>query len=304
VTDVGLVERPVMPPPAFRRTQTRAADLAWAAHRNEPVDRVPPEISREARNFRRSLEPAAKAIIKVLHDRKWRPAADVYLKRGVLGSVRERAFDELKRRFHPAVVESCSLGALGQTVTISFLSGHGGLGLKSDDPSFAQPGAAVYVIAVMRFRRELVLTEMASVEFPLHCLARMFQREPGIDVSGSLMAAAALFMRLPIRKLVGLSFSDETIILPASGGGVFLSELIAMEVPARGLKVYAHARTFVSEALRKPDQVGLEPAADPGATMLATGWALSGKLKGVSSPLSEDEIKRLKFNRVEEESRK
>src|SRR5208283_3349329 len=184
---------------------------------------------------------------------------------------------------------------------ISFLSGHGGLGLKSSDPSFAQPGAAVYVIAVMRFRRELVLTEMASVEFPLHCLARMFQREPGIDVSGSLMAAAALFMRLPIRKLVGLSFRGETIILPitASGGGVFLAELIAMDVPSRGLKVYAHARTFVSEALRKPDQIGLEPAADPGATMLAAGWALSGKLKGVASPLSEDEIKKLKFDRTE-----
>ena len=68
---------------------------------------------------------------------------------------------------------------------------------------------------------------------------------------------------------------------------------------AGGIKLYARARTFVSEALRKPDQVGLEPAADPGATVLATGWALSGKLKGVSSPLSEDEIKRLKFNRAE-----
>ncbi len=193
--NVTVLERSVMPPPAFkRRTQTRAADLAWAEHRNEPVDRVPFEIAREARNYRRSLEPAARSIIQVIHNRKWRPAADVYLKRGVLGSVRERAFDELERRFHPAVVESCSLGALGQTVTISFLSGHGGLGLKSSDPSFAQPGAAVYVVAVLRFRRELVLTELASVEFPLHCLARMLQREPGIDVSGSLMVAAALFM--------------------------------------------------------------------------------------------------------------
>src|SRR5271166_6205207 len=235
-------------PPAWRRTQTGAADLAWAQHRNEPVDRIPESARREVRNWKRDLEPAARSIIQVIHAGNWRSAADVCLRRGALARVRERGLDELERRFHPAVVESCSLGALGQTVTISFLSGHGGLGLKSSDPSFAQPGAAVYVVAVLRFRRELVLTELASVEFPLHCLGRMLQREPGIDVSGSLMAAAALFMRLPIRKLVGLSFSDETIILPASGGGVFLSELIAMEVPARGLKVYAHARTFVSEA--------------------------------------------------------
>ncbi len=83
----------------------------------------------------------------------------------------------------------------------------------------------------------------------------------------------------------------------ATPGGILLADLIALEVSS-GLKLYGRARTFVSEALRKPDQVGLEPASDRGASMLAAGWASSGKLPGVSSPLTADEIKRLKFNRT------
>ena len=295
-----LDERSTMPP-AWRRTQTGAADLAWAQHRNEPVDRIPESARREVRNWKRDLEPAARSIIQVIHAGNWRSAADVCLRRGALARVRERGLDELRRRFDPAVVEAHPLGSLGQTVTISFLSEHGGLGLKTEDPSFAQRGVIAYTIAVARFRRDLVSAELVSVEYPDHCLARMFQRQPGIDASCALTAAASVFMRLPIRKVVGLSFRDETIILLiATPGGIFLSDLIALEV-AGGLKLYVRARTFVFETLRKPDQVRLERAADPGATMLAAGWALSGKLKGVSRPLSEDEIKRLKFNRVDEE---
>ncbi|MGO9428882.1 hypothetical protein [Rhodoblastus sp.] len=205
-----LDERSTMPP-AWRRTQTRAADLAWAQHRNEPVDRIPESARREVRNWKRDSEPAARSIIEVIHAGNWRSAADVCLRRGALARVRERGLDELRRRFDPAAVEAHPLGSLGQTVTISFLSEHGGLGLKTEDPSFAQRGVIAYTIAVARFRRDLVSAELVSVEFPDHCLARMWQRSPGIDASRALTAAASVFMKLPIRKVVSLSFRDETI---------------------------------------------------------------------------------------------
>ncbi len=296
MTDVSLTDLPMMKPD-WRRTQTRAADRAWAQHRNEPVDRVPEACKRQVRLLKRSLEPAAKTIDAALRRTEYRgPGADFYFKKNEAG--RTRALLKLKRLFAPAVVETRDLGTpLGEAVFIRWLQPMGQAMIVADDPGFQQESVIVHVDGLVRHRQAVVSVALVALEAPDHCLGRLYQRSPGIDVLDALNQAASWFLSLPVRAVVELSHDrGESLVLPA-GDGLFLSNVIWGKVrKTEGWRLMARPRTFIRLSQAGHDQRPLPPASDVASSVLAAGFALSGKMRQLPSPLTAAELQRLELD--------
>jgi hypothetical protein len=271
------------------RTRSSHANLAWAEHRGDDLaDRLGYAAKRDGRNFKRGLVAQAEAIGGMAADRdRWLDVAgDVLIKGRMFGRAREvgraRAIEQLRRLFHPAVVETKAFGWLGDTVLITWLAPRDdGLVSGIDDPSFEQGGVAVLALSVATLGRRVLVTEFVQIEAPDHCLARLFQRSPRADGAAALYAAAASFMAMDIRQVAALR--RETLHLPA-GEGVFLSNVIWGRGKGGKWLVFARPRTFIASSMAASDQRALSVADDLGWSVLAAGWTLSGKIPGVGAP--------------------
>ena len=295
MSEAMLVERPTAMStlPAWKRKQ---ADIAWSQHRNEPVDRISEATRRDVRGFRRSLASSAAAVTAtVLDGPRWRPLAETYLKKGVLGPARARALDRLRGVFAPAVVEACELGGLGGGLVVKWIGPHDGpLVSIHDDLSFAQSGCACFCFGVTRLRREIVSASLVSVETPEHALCRLRDRGGGnVDMAAAIAEAGDSFMRMNFREVVDASFRGDTLVLPG-GGGYWLADLI-YGLRDETIKCYARPRTWIRAEQAGLDQRPYPPASDPASSVLTAGWALRlGKASGLPMPLSAEEIEQLK----------
>jgi hypothetical protein len=284
VTALALSERPSARKP-------RETDAAWSEARGDaPSDRVPEAARRSTRIFRRSLEPMASAINAVLAEGRWKDVAADVLFKARIG--RARAFEKLKRLFHGATINVQRVAPLGEVVTIWWLEPMGPVAqIHADEPGFSQDAIVARGMAIVNFLGRAVSTSLLAAEFPDHTTARMFQRTGDrIDGARVLNEATSVFLGLPARRVIELGLMRETLVLPGGDDGRFLSNVIFGRRKGGGWYVYGRPRTFVTTLMAGANQHPIAPASDPGSSMLSASLALSGKLSGVSSPLTVREL--------------
>jgi len=277
-----LDERSAMPTP-YRKTRSRAADAAWARHTGQAPGRVPEECRREVRSLKRSIEAPAQAIGAAINDRaRWCALADAYLKRGALH--RERTLAKLRQALAPADVEPRSLGAIN-SLLVTWLEPREGV-VERVEPTFSQAAIVSHAASIIRVNGVVHGVRLIAAEIPDHALARFHERLPGEDALVAIRCAASSFLDLDIRDAIRIGFRRGTLIQPAGGRGVFLSNAIfARERRSDCWRLFSRARTLV---LPKADQAPLAPGVDPHWTVLTGSWSFAGKVPGIGPPLAAE----------------
>jgi hypothetical protein len=103
-------------------------------------------------------------------------------------------------------------------------------------------------------RHNLSAYASASVECPDHCLGRLLQRSPGADIGAALQQAHTAFLAADMQTIVAHLRAQTTFYLPA-GPGILLCKAIRGVDPRGRVAVFARANTWISDAMRRPDQL-------------------------------------------------
>jgi hypothetical protein len=240
-------------------TRDRDIDRAWATHQPERI-RVPAEIWRKLRTFKRSIAPAAVNIKRILDDDTTmkRLMTNFAFKKGI---GRARALSRLKKHLAGATLQ-----AEDDTIIGTWLEPTGPI-LDSDDPSLQQDCIVVWVgFGGRQSSYAAGFLRLLSVEVPDHALARLLQRSPSADLAAALHEACVGYLSADQGEVLACIQAGREFYLPG-GDGVFLCTGITD--PSDG-RVYTHARcrTWISDVMARPDQKPLPVAGDDGDPML------------------------------------
>jgi hypothetical protein len=111
-------------------------------------------------------------------------------------------------------------------------------------------------------RRTFTAYRACSVECPDHATARMLQRAPGTDITQALRQAHQAFLTADLDEVLDRVTARETFYLPCGDGLLVCTGVVGTDAKAQRW-IYARARTWISNAMRRPDQQALAPASNP-----------------------------------------
>jgi hypothetical protein len=239
------------PPQAVRRE----IDLAWKRHQPDR-NRIPNDVARRVRAFKRALKPSATAISHALDGVAWRDTAiDAVCKHG---KGRDRALAKLRRGFPGA-----SVGVRDSRLVIIWLEPSKRVLMSShDDPGLGQDCILVRLVLADATRRAITLCSQWVFEAPDHALARLVQRDPKADLKLCLVEAMTGFLGADAEVVHAAAEQCRTIYLRA-GNGVFAAEAIRAYA-GDDVVLYARARTYLAGDTLNADQIPLPPAGKEG----------------------------------------
>jgi hypothetical protein len=241
------------------RIQTEI-EKAWLLH-DSKRGRIPNEIQRRVRAFKRELAPPAAAISRTLVDPAWRDrVVDALCKRA---KGRERALVKVRKALAGANV---ALG--GNTLAVNFLApSMSVLASRGDDPGLEQDCVLARVALAWMAQRTATFWSQWIFEAPDHALGRLLQRCPQTDLADCLTEAAAAFLDADAGAICDAAKHRQSIYLRA-GDGAFVTEVIGADVGNGGVVLYARARTFLNQRQLSDSQVPVGAAADASASVL------------------------------------
>jgi hypothetical protein len=253
------------------RVRESQIDRSWLQH--DPAQgRVPREIYRNLRTFKRTIKPIADRIEAASeeHERIGSLMYDYGLK-GAIG--KQRALKRLRQHFELATLTFPRPGYF----MWSWLQPRGSMLLDPKDEGESQNALLVrYGVAWLEHKRLAAYTAF-SIEACDHALARLMQRAPGVNLPRVLeQAQDQLFAADAI--VVNRHVASGVPIYLSAGPGLLICEAIRGCTSSGDRFAFARARTWIGNSTRKPDQMPIAPAADEALTMLnlMSGLVLRG----------------------------
>jgi len=239
----------------------RQVEKAWREHRGDSDrDRVPEAARRATRAFRASLAGDAGRIKAAYEAAPLRALINTYLKKGTVG--RER----ILQRIRTALADAASVEDIDGALRLMWLQSHVGAAIPNY-PSLAQAGVVVGVARLVRAGGGIDASAFAALEASDHCLARLYQRSPGIDVAAALRDAAHGFIAADVEDVAEAMRRRATLCLPAANG-LLLSSVIAGDDRGK-VRPIARANTWIAAELAGSDQHPIAKASTPERCVLA-----------------------------------
>jgi hypothetical protein len=237
-------------------TRTREREIAAAWEQHDPTRaRVPPEAWRAVRIYKRSIAADAERIHNICSDDTLAPLLGDWSAKGKVGKA--RALNKLKILLAPAQLITVD----DRTLIGNWLHPRGSL-IISDDPSDRQDCIVVSYLHCHANRRTFTAYRACSIECPDHATARMLQRAPGTDITLALRQAHSAFLGADLDEVLHHVKNTETFYLPCADGLLVCTGVVGND--SKGQRwIYARARTWISNAMKRPDQQPIPPASNP-----------------------------------------
>jgi hypothetical protein len=161
---------------------------------------------------------------------------------------------------------------------LSWLAPRGCMLLNPENEGEAQDAILLrYGFCWVERKRELNGYEAFSLECPDHATARLLQRAPDVNLPRVLMEAQDQFFAADV-KTVGNHVTHGTSFYLRAGPGLLICEAISGVTPSRLEYWFARAKTWISDAMIRPDQIPIAPVVgdDPSMLTLMTALVLRG----------------------------
>jgi hypothetical protein len=245
----------------------RQIDRAWSLHEPER-DRVPAEIWRRVRSFKRDLAPTACIIERVLKDQQLaQPLIEKCIRRR--GVARQQFLSYLRKTLPGANVRI----AHKEILEVSWLSPRPPMFAEPQHPGELQDCVLVCFLAAWPVSAKVTTAHSAwALEVPDHAAARFWQRDPQADLSQALFEAALNFVSADADIVRAQINNNESVYLRA-GSGCFACTVIGAQTTDRSKKfTYARARTWLHDDMLGTDQVPLPPAPTPAQSVALNLW--------------------------------
>jgi hypothetical protein len=243
-------------------------DRSWAQH--DPVQgRIPREIMRNVRTFKRTIAPIAGRLDVAVNDRdRIKGLLYDYACKGDVG--RARALAKLRKH-----LDLANITFPRQGIMWSWLAPRGCMLIDPKNEGEAQDAILVrYGFAWIERKRELHGYEAFSIELPDHATARLVQRAPDINLPRVLMEAQDQFFAADVAT-VSRHVAHGTALYLRCGPGLLICEAISGITPSKMEYWYARARTWISDSMIRPDQIPIALAVGDAPSQLTLMTALA-----------------------------
>jgi hypothetical protein len=250
------------------RVRESQIDRGWLAHEPDRA-KVPREIWRDLRTFKRTIAPIADRLDTASTDRE-RIAGLLYdwTRKGDVG--RARALAKLRKHFPLATITFPRQGIMW-----SWPAPRGCMLIDPKTYGEAQDAILVrYGFAWIERRMELNGYEAFSIEVPDHETARLMQRAPSVNLPRVLMEAQDQFFAADVAT-VSRHVAHGTSLYLRCGPGLLICEAISGRTPTGIQYWFARARTWISDSMTRPDQIPIAPATGDAQSMLVLMTALA-----------------------------
>jgi hypothetical protein len=249
------------------RTRDRQIDKAWLQHAPEQ-GRIPREVWRNVRTFKRTIAPIADRLDAAVTDRDHlKTLLYDWTCKGEVG--RARALAKLRKHLDLADTTFPRQGIMW-----SWLAPRGCMLIDPKTEGEAQDAILVrYGFAWIERRRELNGYEAFSIEVPDHATARLLQRAPDINLPRVLMEAQDQFFAADV-STVSRHVAHGTSLYLRAGPGLLICEAIDGRTPSGINYWFARARTWISDSMIRADQIPIASAVGENPSMLTLMSAL------------------------------
>jgi hypothetical protein len=252
-----VFQRPVLKVsggPSLTGPTAREIDRAWLQHEPDR-DRIPSDIWRRLRRFKKDFEPTSVKIRAVLaYESMLRQLVEQCTRRR--GMARVRALKDARRAFPGATVKSVDLNIL----EISWLAPSLPVIANPKDHGERQDCTLVcYAVAWPTPPFGIRLCSAWSLEVPDHAAGRYLQRAgDNADFESALFEAANHFYAADMTAVKPHVGRQTDVYLPA-GEGMFVCTVIGARSGTKNF-LYARAATWIDGTMLRPDQVPLPKA--------------------------------------------
>jgi hypothetical protein len=235
------------------RTRKSQIDKAWMIH-DLAQGRIPKEVWRKVRTFKRTIAPIADRLEDATQDRdRIKQLLYDHECKGAVG--RARALAKLRKHLDLAHISFPRQGIMW-----SWLAPRGCMLVNPETEGEAQDAILVrYGFAWIQRRRELNGYEAFSIEVPDHATARLVQRFSDVNLPRVLMEAQDQFFAADA-ALVGRHVVQGMPLYLRAGPGLLICRAIDGRTPSGITYSFAQARTWISDSMIRPDQTPIAPA--------------------------------------------
>jgi hypothetical protein len=253
------------------RVRESQIERGWLAHEPDRA-KVPLEVWRKVRTFKRTIAPIADRLDAAWTDRDLlKGLLYDYACKGDVG--RARALAKLRKHFPLATITFPRQGIMW-----SWLAPRGCMLIDPKDESEEQDCILLrYGFAWIERKRELNGYEAFSIEVPDHATARLLQRAPDVNLPRVLMQAQDEFFLASVAT-VSRHIAHNVPLYLRCGPGLLICQAIDGRPPSGINYWFARARTWISDSMIRLDQIPIAPAVgdDPSMLTLMTALVLRG----------------------------
>jgi hypothetical protein len=246
-------------------------EQGWLEHEPDRA-RVPYDVWRKVRTFKRTIAPIADRLDAAVQDREHiKGLLYDFACKGDVG--RARALAKLRKHLPLATITFPRQGIMW-----SWLAPRGCMLIDPKTEGEAQDAILVrYGFAWIERKRELSGYEAFSIEVLDHATARLLQRAPDINLPRVLTQAQDAFFAADVAT-VSRHVAHETSIYLRAGPGLLICQAIDGRTPSGINYWFARARTWISDSMIRSDQIPIAPAVGdaPAMQTLATALVLRG----------------------------
>jgi hypothetical protein len=250
------------------RVRESQIERGWLAHEPERA-RIPREVWRNLRTFKRTIAPIADRLDVAVTDRdRIKGLLYDWTRKGEVG--RARALAKLRKHLEWANITFPRSGIMW-----SWLAPRGCMLIEPKNEGEAHDAILVrYGFAWIERKRELNGYEAFSIELPDHATARLVQRAPDVNLARVLMEAQDQFFAADVAT-VSRHVAHGTSLYLRAGPGLLICEAISGITPSKMEYWYARARTWISDSMIRPDQIPIAPAVGDAPSQLTLMSALA-----------------------------
>jgi hypothetical protein len=250
------------------RVRESQIERGWLAHEPER-GRIPKEVWRKVRTFKRTIAPIADRLDVAVTDReRIKGLLYDYACKGDVG--RARALAKLRKHLPLATITFPRQGIMW-----SWLAPRGCMLIDPKTEGEAQDAILVrYGFCWIERKRELNGYEAFSLEVPDHATARLVQRCPDVNLARVLMEAQDQFFAADV-KTVSKHVAHGTSFYLRCGPGLLICKAIDGVTSSKTNCWYAQARTWISDDMARPDQQPIAPAVGDAPSQLTLMTALA-----------------------------
>lgn len=252
------------------RVRESQIERGWLRHEPERA-RVPREIWRNLRTFKRTIAPIADRLDEAATARDYlKGLLYDYACKGEVG--RARALAKLRKHFDLATITFPRRGIMW-----SWLAPRGCMLIDPKNEGEAQDAILVRYGFAWIERRRLSGYEAFSIECPDHATARLMQRCPDVNLPCVWLQAQDQLFAAAVAT-VSRHVTHGTSLYLRAGPGLLICQGLSGRTPDGTEYWFARARTWISDSMIRPDQVPIAPAVgdDPSMLTLMSALVLRG----------------------------